>query len=492
MALSPERRLRAPDLTDLVLDEGSWVSWDTPPARAGISEEYAAELAAAQEKSGVDESVLTGEGRIGGHRVAVLVSEFGFLAGSMGRDAADRLVSAIQRATAERLPLVGAPASGGTRMQEGTPAFVQMVRIGEAIGTHKATGLPYLVYLRHPTTGGVMATWGSLGHVTIAEPRALLGFLGPKVVELVTGSPMPADVQQAENLRTHGIIDAVMLPADLRTVAIKALDVIHAPREAPAPVVPDEELAAPDAWDAIVRTRRPDRPGARELMAAADVVVPLHGTARGERGRGIRLALARFGAAPCVLVAQDRRSQAELPFGPEGLRVAQRGFALAEALSLPVVTVVDTRGAALSADAENGAIAGEIARTLAALLGVRTPTLSLMLGEGSGGGALAFLPADRIIAAQHAWLTPLPPEGASAIVFGDLTHAADLARTQQVRAFDLRSLGVVDRIVAERPDAADEPSDFVRRVAGVLEAELLGLLAAGPGTSEQRAARYAW
>ncbi|MFT4287131.1 carboxyl transferase domain-containing protein [Nocardioides sp.] len=483
--------LTARDLLDLVLDEGSWLSWDTPPARAGVSAEYAAELAAAQARSGAEESVLTGEGRLGGRRVAVLVSEFGFLAGSVGRDAADRLVNAIQRATRERLPLVGAPASGGTRMQEGTPAFVQMVRIGEAISAHKTAGLPYLVYLRHPTTGGVMATWGSLGHVTIAEPRALLGFLGPKVVELVTGAPLPPDVQQAENLRMHGIIDAVVLPTDLRTVALNALDVIYAPRDTPARALPEDRLEAPDAWDAITRTRRPDRPGVRELLGAAEVVVPLFGSGRGEHDRGIRLALARFGAAPCVLVAQDRRSQAERPFGPEGLRVAQRGFELASALSLPVVTVIDTRGAALSAAAENGAIAGEIARTLAALLGVGTPTVSLMLGEGSGGGALAFLPADRIVAAQHAWLTPLPPEGASAIVHGDTTHAADMARTQRIGAFDLRELGVVDRIVAERPDAADEPDDFVRRVAAVLEAELLGLLAAGPGTPADRASRYA-
>ena len=169
--------------------------------------------------------------------------------------------------------------------------------------------------------------------------------------------------------------------------------------------------------------------------------------------------------------------------GPEALREARRGMRLASELGLPLVTVIDTQGAALSADAENGGLAGEIARSLADLVTLDAPTLCLMLGEGNGGGALALLPADRVIAAQHAWLSPLPPEGASAIVHRDLDHAAEMARAQQVRAIDLYRRGIVDRIVAEKPDAADEPEDFCRRVGAVLEHELSALLAAGPGSA---------
>src|SRR6187549_2614960 len=201
-----QTRLDAAALIDLVLDAGSWQSWDTPPERGEISEAYAAELAAAREKSGVDESVLSGEGLMHGRRVAVVMGEFRFLAGSIGRASADRLIAAIERATREGLPLLAGPVSGGTRMQEGTPAFVQMVRITEAVAAHKAAGLPYLVYLRHPTTGGVMASWGSLGHVTVAETGALVGFLGPRVYEALYGKSFPPDVQTAENLYAHGII----------------------------------------------------------------------------------------------------------------------------------------------------------------------------------------------------------------------------------------------------------------------------------------------
>src|SRR5690606_13950742 len=139
-----------------------------------------------------------------------------FLAGTIGVAAADRLVRAIERATRERLPLLAATASGGTRMQEGTLAFVQMVKISDAVMAHRAAGLPYLVYLRHPTTGGVFASWGSLGHLTAAEPGALVGFLGPRVYESLRGHPFPEGVQVAENLHAHSLVDAVLEPRELR------------------------------------------------------------------------------------------------------------------------------------------------------------------------------------------------------------------------------------------------------------------------------------
>jgi acetyl-CoA carboxylase carboxyl transferase subunit beta len=155
------------------------------------------------------------------------------------------------------------------------------------------------------------------------------------------------------------------------------------------------------------------------------------------------------------------------------------------------MTVIDTPGAALSAEAEEGGLAGEIARCLADLATLDAPTLCLLLGEGTGGGALALLPADRVVAAQHAWLSPLPPEGASAIVHRDLDHAPAMARAQGVRSLDLRAAGIVDRIVAERPDAAEEPEAFCARLGDVLRYELATLLHRDRTTLvEQRTARY--
>src|SRR5690606_3395300 len=196
---------------------------------------------------------------------------FAFLAGSIGVAAAERLTAAVERATAERLPLLAAPASGGTRMQEGTIAFLTMVKISAAIAAHKAAGLPYLVYLRHPTTGGVLASWGSLGHVTVAEPGALIGFLGPRVYETLHGEPFPAGVQLAENLYAKGLIDAVRPPEELAQLARRALNVLMAPREG-LPVErpePTEELDDIPAWTSIEISRREDRPGVRELLRLA-------------------------------------------------------------------------------------------------------------------------------------------------------------------------------------------------------------------------------
>lgn len=490
-------RLPARQLIDMVLDAGSYQSWDTAPlpVSAVADDQYAADLERARSSTGLDEAVVTGEGMLDGRRVAVAACEFGFLGGSIGVAAAERLVSCVERATRERLPLVASPSSGGTRMQEGTVAFLQMVKISAAVARHRAAGLPYLVYLRHPTTGGVLASWGSLGHVTAAQPGALIGFLGPRVYEALQGTPFPRQVQQAENLAEHGLLDAVVPPEQLAEVAAGVLRVLLAPRgQLPdIPELPKEALADVPAWESIQRSRRPGRPGVRDLLrVAATDVTPLHGTGQGELDPGLLIALARFGGAPCIVLGQDRRKQLEVqPLGPAALRAARRGMRLAAELGLPLMTVIDTAGAALSQEAEEGGLAGEIAHCLADLVTLPSPTLCLLLGQGGGGGALALLPADRVICAQHGWLSPLPPEGASVILYRSTDRAAELAARQGVRSLDLLRDGIVDRIVAEHPDAADEPEPFLRRIGQVVQHSLAELLRTSPaGRPETRYQRY--
>ncbi|GAA4287890.1 carboxyl transferase domain-containing protein [Georgenia daeguensis] len=482
---------RAAELLAQVIDTGTFVSWDAEVDLAGYDEQYAAELRAARARAGTDEAVITGQGTIRGHRVAVIVSEFAFLGGTIGRATAARVTAAVCRATLERLPLIAAPASGGTRMQEGTPAFVEMVTISRAVVAHKAAGLPYIVYLRHPTTGGVFASWGSLGHVTVAEPGALIGFLGPRVYEALHGEPFPAGVQVAENLVDKGILDAVVPLEDVAEVAARVLALLSPPASrAPArPETPTPSLPAPahDAWESVLRTRDPRRPGVRELLRyAADDVLPLSGTGDGEHEAGLMLALTSFGGLPCVLVGQDRRYQsAGDSMGPAALREARRGMRLADELGLPLVTVIDTPGADLSPRSEEGALAGEIARCLADMAGLRVPSVSLLLGQGCGGGALALLPARRVIAAEHSWLSPLPPEGASAIVYRDVEHAAEMTRSQRVSAPELLAAGIVHHVVPEVPDAADDPRGFAVAMADAFVDELRGLLSV-TGTSPVR------
>lgn len=465
----------ARELIDLVLDEGSYESWDAPLDISGHGQDYQHELRAAAEKAGTDESVLTGRGTVNGRPVAFIVNEFRFLAGSIGVAAAERIASAVRRATAAGIPVVASTASGGTRMQEGTRAFVRMIDISRALMEHRAAGLPYIVHLRHPTTGGVFASWGSLGHVTVAEPGALVGFLGPKVYQALNGRPFPDGVQTAENLAAKGVIDAVAASEDLRWLLDQALAVLVDPptagtleRRTPLPAGSD----GPAAWDSIARTRAAGRASVRDLLKyGAEGTLRLRGTDEGERDETVIVALTRLDGLPCVLVGQDHTRQTpETPMGPAALREARRAMRLAEELRLPLVTVVDTPGAELSPKAEEGAIAGEIARCIATLVTMTVPTVSVILGQGCGGGALALLPAGTVLATEHAWLSPLPPEGASVIRYGTVDRAADMAISQRVRALDLLSGGEVHAVVPEYDD--DTPEDLARAVAAEIARHL--------------------
>ncbi len=478
------RRWSAHELLDLVLDEGTFTSWDAPIDLSGVEQSYRAALEAAAVRAGTDESVLTGRGEVRGRPVAVVVNEFGFLAGSIGRAAAERIITAVRRATAEGLPLLASTASGGTRMQEGTPAFVRMADISRALMEHRGAGLPYLVHLRHPTTGGVYASWGSLGHVTVAEPGALVGFLGPKVYEALNGRPFRPGVQVAENLAAVGVIDGVVAAEDLPEMVDLALGVlVDAPGPGRLQARDSRPLADLPAWDSIERTRRTDRIGLRDLLAhGATGTIRLRGTDEGERDSTVMVALTRMDGQPCVVVGQDRARQAPgHAMGPGALREARRGMRLAEELRLPLVTVIDTPGAELSPDAEERAIAGEIARCIATLTTMTVPTVSVILGQGCGGGALAFLPARTVIATEHAWLAPLPPEGASVIVHGNVCHAPEMARQQRVRATDLLADQIVQRVVPEidGEPASDLAVAVAAEVSAQLRAQVDGALAVG-------------
>jgi len=470
--------VHAVELLDAVLDPGSYASWDEPIDLKDLPESYRTSLKKAAAKSGVDEAVITGAGRIDGHSVAVIVNEFDFLAGSIGSRAADRILDAISRATAERLPLLASTCSGGTRMQEGTPAFVKMGPIAGALAEHKAAGLPYLVYLRHPTTGGVFASWGSLGHITVAEPAAMTGFLGPRVFEALKGRPFPPGVQVSDRLATRGVIDGVLPPEQLRDATAKVLALLLDPqtegtreRRPAAGGTTTDDVVEGGVWSNIEATRAATRPGLRELLEhGSDSTVFLSGTGTGERNPAVVVGLARLDGVPCVVVGHDRTAEIDTPLGPAGLRQAQRGMRLAQELRLPLVTIVDTAGADLSEAAELGAMAGEIARTLAQLTTLRIPTVGVLLGQGCGGGALALLPAQTVIATERSWLSPLPPEGASAILFGSTDRAPDMARRQRVGALDLAADGIVHHVVAERQN--DDPKSLCNAVAAEVAAQL--------------------
>lgn len=438
-----------------LLDEGSaqTIHVDSRPAEGA----YAATLERARQRSGADESVQVLHASIAGHRVVVIGADFDFLAGSIGQEAADRVVMGYLHATAERLPVITLPTSGGTRMQEGTAAFFRMVDIARVAGEHLATGQVRIGWLRNPTTGGVMATWGSYADLTAAEPGALLGFLGPRVYEALYDQPFPPGVQTAENLAAVGIIDEVVPLTGLRDWMAHILDVTNGTDAVPQ--VAAAAAARPvDAWEAITRTRQPDRLGPQTVLERLTSITEVRGTQAGEAGGGIRVCLGRLQGRRVLVVATTRSEVT-----PTGLRVAQRGLRLAERWQLPIVTLIDTPGGELSRAAEEAAMAGEIARTLMLLTSLQTRSVSVIMGQGCGGAALALIPAQTRMCMENGWVSPLPPEGASVIMHRTPDRAPELAVEQGVGAFAMLAAGVVDEVVAEGDDLAMAVVDAVVR-----------------------------
>lgn len=505
----------------LVADPGSFEEWDADvvsddPLAFSDTRPYRDRLAEAREATGLSEAVLTGSARLDGRPFVVVAGEFEFLGGSIGVATAERVARAFERALAERLPLVALTASGGSRMQEGTLAVVGMAKLAAAAGRLRAAGLPYVVCLTHPTLGGVLASWGSLGTVTFALPGALTGFAGPRVVELLTGRPLSSRVQRSETLLAHGTIDAVVPASALRPAVSRVLAVTvgregegapaaarSAPTPPPArsrttaagPVPLDADPSAPapaspagadrprDAWASLQHVRDRRRPGAGALLdAVADEVTVLRGARDGHPDDpACFAALARVCGVSAVVIAQRRRGDGTpAVMNASGYRKARRAMALAAELRLPLVTIVDTPGAELSADAERGGLAGQIAGCLADMAALPVPTVAVLLGEGGSGGALALLNADRVLVAEHASLGVIAPEGASAILYRDLDHAAELAATQGGASWQLLDAGIADALIPEPRPAHEVPEAFTAAVGAALSAELATLATADP------------
>lgn len=445
------------DFLDAVALDGQFTEWTDIYASTAdprqIAPEYAAQLEQVRAGTGFIESIRVGEVALDGVRVAVIASDFAFLGGSIGERAALIIAAATRKATDLGMPLVASPVSGGTRMQEGAAAFLQLATIGLALTAHRDAGLPYLVYLRSPMTGGVMASWGSLGQVSIAQPEAFLAFLGPRVVEAITGSEIPAGIQRAEHLAASGVVDRVEDLTDfvvsLRTVleVFAAPDAIEAVEEDQSATPP--ERSSVDPWDAVTATRGPDYP---DILAFVRQVAPRHlelvGPHSSMADGAAYVALARL-AGRGVTIVGFRGAQGTPYVSANDLARIRLAVETSVELGLPVVAVINLQGGDLTAAAEEAGIAREIARSLATFASAAVPTVAVLLGKGSGGAAFGIGATEAVAALPSAWLAPLQPEGASAIVYRDADHAAELARSQGITAAELAAAGYVDEIVPE-------------------------------------------
>jgi acetyl-CoA carboxylase carboxyl transferase subunit beta len=477
------------------------------PRALSADETYAARLRQARRESHLREAVITGSGKMDGVAAMFIVLDFSFLGGSMGANAGEKIARAFEEAREQKLPLIAITTSGGARIQEGMLALMQMAKTAAAAQRFHAAHLLFITILAHPTTGGVYASFANLADVILAEPRALIGFAGPRVVEALTRAKLPPESHHAEFLLAHGMIDAIVPRPELRATLGRLLKLLAAP--APLPPLPQrrrergkgeggwgEGGEGKSAWEVVTLARRADRPTALDyLRRVFGDFVELHGDRFYGDDPAIVGGLAKLDKHTVVVIGQERGHAAETETRhhgsaePEGYRKATRLMRLAAKFDLPIITFVDTPGADPSYEAEKRGVAMAIAHALGTLVQTPVPTIAVVIGEGGSGGALALAAADRVLMLENAIYSVISPEGASAILFGDATHAVEAADKLRLTARDLKHLGIVDEIIAEPSGGAHlDPDAAAQNVRAHLLHELAALLT--QPRAERGEARY--
>lgn len=453
-------------------DPHSFVEREKYVATRAHGREYARRVREAKRETRLRESVIVGTGRIRGREVMLVVLDFRFMGGTMGAAAGEKIARAFELAAEEKLPLVAVTATGGARIQEGMVALMQMAKTAVAVEHYHRVGLPYLTVLTNPTMGGVYASFANLADVILAEPRALIGFAGPRVVEILTRQKLPHDSHRAEFLLEHGMVDGVVPRTELRERLATLLGNI----QARAPISPTAIQVAAQAstkhnqeispWESVQLARRSDRPTTSDYVSRIFTHwIELHGDHYFGDDPAIIAGLAQLDGQGVVIIGQERGHGVERAkrrggrAEPEGYRKAERLMKLAARWKLPVITFVDTPGADPSYEAEKRGIAMSLAHSIATMLEMRTPTIAVIIGEGGSGGALALAAADCVLMLEHAVYSVITPEGASAILFGDDAHAPELASDLHLTARDLLARGIIDEIIPEPPGGAHADAD---------------------------------
>ena len=460
-------RVHARRRIEMVTDEGSFEEWDSD-LQGGNPLEYKGyeeKLEKLQEKTGLSEAVITGKATIDGRETAIGVCDGRFLMASMGEAVGEKIARAVERATEERLPVILFACSGGARMQEGIVSLMQMAKTSAALKHHSDAGLLYISILTDPTTGGVTASFAMLGDVILAEPKALIGFAGPRVIEQTIGQKLPEGFQRAEFLLEHGFLDAIVERPQMKAVLSKIL-ALHENgkgtdfnrKECAQDLVADgrkeEKLTA---WQRVELSRRKDRPvGSDYIDALFTDFVEFHGDRYFADDKAIIGGVARFHGMPVTVIAQAKgrntKENIERNFGmpePEGYRKALRLMKQAEKFARPVICLVDTPGAFCGLEAEERGQGEAIARNIYEMSGLKVPVVSIIIGEGGSGGALAMATADEVWMLENSIYSILSPEGFASILWKDSSKAKEAAEVMKLTAENLKAQGIVERVFAE-------------------------------------------
>ena len=484
----------------MVADTGTFQEWFTDLETENPLEYpgYEEKIADLQEKTKLHEAVTVGKCMVNGLETVLGVCDARFLMGSMGYVVGEKITRAFERATEEKLPVVLFTSSGGARMLEGIVSLMQMAKTSAAIRKHSEAGLFYLPVLTDPTTGGVTASFAMLGDVILAEPGALIGFAGPRVIAQTIGQKLPEGFQRAEFLVEKGIIDGVVERQELKETVWKLLNIhqdalqyIHYGDTQNVENLPEirnscgkaagcdkKELTA---WERVEISRSKERPTTLSYVQQVfDDFLELHGDRAFRDDGAVIGGIAMFGGQPVTVIGQQKGKNVKeniyRNFGmasPEGYRKALRLMKQAEKFGRPVVTFVDTPGAACGIEAEERGQGEAIARNLLEMSGIQTPMVSILIGEGGSGGALGLAVTDEVWMMENATYSILSPEGFASILWKDGKRAKEASEVMKITAKDLKKLQIIEKVIRE-PEPANEEN--LPEIAEEIREDLDGFL----------------
>ena len=507
-------RVRAKNRIKMVADAGSFENWfeEEKTGNPLNFPEYEEKVAATQEKTGLSEGVTIGECTIYGQKTVLGVIDARFMMGSMGHVVGEKITRAMEDATEKKLPVILFCCSGGARMQEGIVSLMQMAKTTAAVKRHSDAGLLYVPVLTDPTTGGVTASFAMLGDIILAEPKALIGFAGPRVIEQTIGQKLPEGFQRAEFQLEHGFVDAIVERDDLKMTLYRILK-MHEPRTGyanfdplreddnyePTELMKERNVKAKpmNAWDKVTAARQMRRLASVDYIDTIfDEFMEMHGDRYFRDDPAIVGGFAYLDGQPVTVIGvhkgKDLKDCAYRNYGmpsPEGYRKAIRLMKQAEKFNRPIITFVNTSGAYPGKEAEENGQGEAIARNLYEMSGIKVPILCLMIGEGGSGGALALAVGNEVWMMENATYSILSPEGFASILWKDGKRAKEAAEVMKITAQDLKELQVVDDIIPEF-GGADE--DALTSIANYMKGNMKKFLKAQNGkTGEQLSAeRY--
>lgn len=466
--VSTKNRLR------MVIDPGTFEEWfsDMPISNPLHYEGYEEKLLAAKEKTGLNEGVTVGKCQIYGEDAVIGICDARFMMASMGHAYGEKITSAIEKATEEKLPVFLFCCSGGARMQEGIISLMQMAKTSAAIKKHGEAGLLYSTILTDPTTGGVTASFAMLGDVIMAEPGALIGFAGPRVIKQTIGQELPEGFQTAEFLLEHGFVDGIVERKNLKKTLFFLIKTHQCPENArfadfdkeetqfKLSSILEEQIVGEmprSAWDKVRAVRQVDRSSALDYMKYIfDYFIEAHGDRYYADDKAIVGGIAFLDKQPVTVIADVKGKTIQecqmRNFGmpmPEGYRKAIRLMKQAEKFHRPIISFINTSGAFCGLEAEERGQGEAIARNLLEMSDLKVPVLCILIGEGGSGGALGTAVGNEVWMLENATYSILSPEGFASILWKDASRAKEASEVMNITAQDLYRLGVIEKIIPE-------------------------------------------